>query len=163
MMGVYTVFIVIIGIYFPKFAIKGYVRECDPEDYITVYFYDGYVNGLCKVTRLYGDPNYPDNMERMYSFIDSKGKYITDKWFYAVGGFENNRCIVAIDDYQFNIINTKGAFVCKHDYNGMSLEMMEGKVKVSDGKGGINFVDVKTGDELWDEFKKEMCYVPDKQ
>ena len=40
----------------------------------------------------------------------------------------------------------------------MAQEVFDGKVKVGDGEGGINFVDVQTGEELWRNFKKEMYY-----
>lgn len=158
MMGLCSIGVMLIGIFFPKFAIKDYIEECDPEDYVTVYFYDGYKNGMCKVTKFYGDPNVPENMERMYSFMNDKGEYITDKWFYDVGEFENNRCVVSLGDYLYNIINEKGEMICKHDYPGMAQEVLDGKVKVSDGEGGVNFVDIETGEELWNKFRKELYY-----
>ena len=157
-MGMCSICVILLGIWFPKYTIKDYVEECDPEDYVTVYFYEGYHNGFCKVVKLYGDPGNTENMERMFSFVDDKGEFITDKWFYDVGEFDNNRCIVSLGDYQYNIINEKGEFVCKRDYPGMAQEVFDGKVKVGDGEGGINFVDMQTGEELWRNFKKEMYY-----
>lgn len=157
-MGMCSIFVILVGIFFPKFAIKDYVEECDPEDYVTVYFYEGYKNGLCRVIKFYGDPNDSENMERTYSFMNEKGEYITDKWFYDVGEFDNNRCVVALGDYKYNIINERGELICKESFPGMAQEVMDGKVKVGDGENGINFVDVQTGELMWSRFKKEMYY-----
>ena len=66
--------------------------------------------------------------------------------------------MVCLGDYQYNIMDKDGNLMCKEDYPGMADEIIEGKVKVGDGEGGVNFVDVKTGNEMWGRFKKEMYY-----
>ena len=156
--GVCAMFIILLGIIFPEKFIKDYVKEVDPENFVTVYFYDGYKNDLSKVTRFYGNPNDPETMQQMFSFVDLNGNYITDKWFYMTGEFKDNRCIVCLGEYEFNIIDEKGNFICHNNYSGMADEIVGGYVKVGDGEGGINFVDVQTGNEIWPSFKKEMYY-----
>jgi len=156
--GLCSLFVILMGVLFPKRFIKDYVEEIDPENYVTVYFYNGYVNGLCKVVKFYGNPNDPDNMEKTYSFMDSRGVYITDKWFYATGEFIDNRCVVCLDEFEYNIIDENGNFICEENYKGMAEEVLDGKVKVGDGNGGVNFVDAQTGEVMWKTWKKEMYY-----
>lgn len=156
--GLCSMFVIFLGILFPKRFVKDYVEEVDPENYVTVYFYDGYNNGLSKVTRFYGNPNDPENMEQMISFVDEKGVFITKDWFYAVGEFKDNRCVVCLGDHEFNIIDEKGNYICRKNYKGMADDIIGGSVKVGDGESGINFVNAQTGEEMWPSFKKEMYY-----
>ena len=156
--GACAMFEILLGVVFPNRFVKDYVKEVDHENYVTVYFYDGYKNNLSKVTRFYGNPNDPENMQRMFSFVDKRGEYITDKWFYATGEFTDNRCVVCLGNYEYNIIDENGNLICSTNYSGMADEIVGGYVKVGDGEGGINFVNAQTGALIWPSFKKEMYY-----
>lgn len=157
-MGVFLGVVLLMAIFFPKIVIKNYVDDIDPVNYTNVFFYEGYRDGVCRVTKFYGNPEDEETLTGSFSFLNEKGEYITEKWFLSTGEFTNGRCVVAIDDYSFNIIDTEGNFICKKNYPGMSLEIVGGKAKVADGEGGINFVDAQTGDEMWKSYKKEMYY-----
>ena len=161
-MGASSFLIILSGLLFPEYIVPGYTNEnnhqSEVNENVTVYFYDSYNScGLCKVTKFYGDPKDINEMQSTFSFIDLNGEYITDNWFYNVGEFKNNRCIVCLGDYKYNIINNKGEFICHCDYKGMGDKIINGYVKVGDGEGGINFVNASTGKELWTKFKKELC------
>ena len=153
--GVFSLGFIVVGIMFPKKVIKNYVGEPDQNNNVTVYYYDKYVGDICKVVRMYGDPSVPETMQVMYSFLDATGNYITKEWFFGVGDFKDNRCVVSVGDYEYNIIDEKGNMLCPKNYAGMTVEINDNKVKVSDGNGNVNFVDVRTGNEVWPEWKRE--------
>jgi len=134
-------------------------KETDPQEFETIYYYEGYnKSGVCRVHQLFGDPDDQNNMKKSYNFLDKSGKVLFDDWFYLCTDFDDEYGVASVckeEDGLWYVVNASGEYVTKKGYDYMS-NVFAGVVKVMDEDHNVNFVDVRTGMELWENSKKEL-------
>ena len=115
------------------------------------YFYFPYVNGLAIVLK--ETFHYDGSCEKAYSFIDKKGKYITQKWYRDVMDFNEYGVAIVCDGTAYNIIDREGNELSINWFNGI-VPFSDGMAKVRWVDGTVNYIDT-TGKLAWSEWKED--------
>ena len=160
--GAFTLFNVVALLFFPNLVMTDEDIEDDSTiqndsaNFIEVYFYEGFSEGVSRVVKIFGDPRYKNNLQREFNFINEDGNFVFDQWFLSAETFKEGRTIVMDRNFKFNIGTIDGKLLCGNGYTMMSRDWSDGKVKVGDGEGNVNFVRISDGSLVWSSWRLEQ-------
>lgn len=165
--GVFVMFNIIAFIFFPDLVVKDtdvdVEQEPDADNYVEVYFYEGFQEGVARVVKIFGDQRYPNMLQREFNFINEDGNFIFEQWFLTAEPFKEGRTIVMDKNFKFNIGTLEGTLLSDRGFAMMSSDWSDGKVKVGDGEGNVNFVRVEDGSMVWANWRLEQVNYGDQE
>lgn len=141
------------------------IEEVDTEEYTTVpsikgplkkgvyYFYNNYANGFSIVEKITIDSI--GGMKNEFNFVDTTGKYISEKWFDAVSNFNEFNIAIVYDNGMYNLIDTSGKILSLQWFYDIDEPNTDGISKVRWNDNEVNFI-TKDGKLLWDEWRPEI-------
>lgn len=145
-------------IFFPEWVVTDEDVEDvgdDEGNYVEVYFYEGFSCGVARVVKIYGDQTKKNGLEREFNFINEDGDFIFDQWFLTAEPFKDDRTIVMDKNFKFNVGTPEGKLLSDRGFSMMSSEWSDGKVKVGDGEGNVNFLRIEDGSLVWANWRQE--------
>lgn len=159
--GAFMLVNIILVVFFPQYVLTQTEDEIDEaeasaENYVEVYFYEGFQDGLARVIKIYGDQRYAYTIQKEFNFINENGDFVFEQWFLTATPFKEGRTIVMDKNFKFNIGTTEGKLLSDHGFAMMSEDWSDGKVKVGDGEGRVNFVRIEDGSMVWANWRLEQ-------
>lgn len=138
---------------FDRFGLNQQYEDCDDSD--EIWFYQGYKNGMCVAEVVYKNPISRKEIEHKFTYVDSKGEFITNDMFDVATEFTPQGYGQVCKNGLYNMIDRTGRYMCDEWYIGMSNPDEDGCIKVMNNEHLTNFLD-STGKPMWSEWKKEM-------
>lgn len=161
-MGLGELIIILAAYIFPKYFIEDYDEALDNAEPSYYFFHEDYQYGICRVIRYYGKAlsgnTDLDSFSKSVNFLDKEGNLLLDDWVPFAIAVEVERAIVQLPNGLFCLFDLKNKTFLGDSYDRMSINCTDGLLKVMDGDFNVNFIDIKTGNLCWKEWRVENLH-----
>lgn len=163
--GIGEILILLAAFLFPNHFVDGFdenLENVEPDYY---FFYEDYDKGLCRVIRYYGKVENGntdvESFSKSVNFIDRTGNYLFEEWFPYAYALNERRVVVQGNDNLFYLVSTETKDVIGKGVYKISSGESNGLIKVMDDEFKVNFLDIETGNFVWDTWKIETLHIND--
>lgn len=161
-MGLGELIIILAAYVFPKYFIEDYDEALDNAEPSYYFFHEDYQYGICRVIRYYGKAlsgnTDLDSFSKSVNFLDKEGNLLLDDWVPFAIAVEVERAIVQLPNGLFCLFDLKNKTFLGNPYARMSINCADGLLKVMDEDFNVNFIDIKTGNLCWKEWRIENLH-----
>ena len=162
-MGLGGFVIILMAYVFPKYFIEDYDEVLDNAEPSYYFFYEDYQYGACRVIRYYGKATSANvdlnSFSKSVNFLDKEGNFLLDDWVPFAIAVEDERAVVQLPTGLFCLFDLKNKTFLGDSYASMSINCTNGLLKVMDEEFSVNFIDVKTGNLCWKEWRLENLHL----